>query len=310
MFLCCGDALFDLFALPEEQSGSIHLEGRVGGSPLNVAVGLVRMGCPTSYLAKNSKDMFGRRIEKYLADNGVGTGDLISSDRNSTLAMVETGPDGSARYVFYTEGTADRSIFDSELPSTLERDVGCLHVGSYTTATEPTSSSLLTLVKREAPERFIAYDPNIRPTIEDDLDLWRQRLTDFGSHADFIKASDEDLELLYPGQSPDKFAADRIGKGASLVFITRGEGGALGFSSDGRSARVEGIDVEVVDTVGAGDTFQAASLQFLAARDLLSDAASGVDLEAILSFATLAASITCTRRGADLPTLAEVEEKF
>lgn len=308
MFLSCGDALFDLFAAPPERAGTIVLEGRVGGSPLNVAVGLARLGNPTGYLAKNSTDVFGQRIAGFLKENGVSTDFLIPSTRNSTLAIVGMRPDGSADYGFYTSETADRSMTSAELPADFPRALGCIHVGSYSTATEPTASTLLALVRRESGRRLISYDPNVRPSIEPDLDLWRHQVDAFGRAAHFVKASDEDLKLLYPGKSPETFGADCIARGASLAFVTRGSAGAIAFSADGRSTFAPGLPVEVVDTVGAGDTFQAAGLHWLAAQNLLEPrAARSADLDALLEFSIAAAALTCSRRGADLPTLADVE---
>ncbi len=307
MFVSCGDALFDLFALPMTEVGTIAVEGRVGGSPLNVAVGLARLGNPTGYLAKNSTDVFGQRIAGFLKENGVSTDFLIPSIRNSTLAIVGMRPDGSADYGFYTAETADRSMTKAELPGQLPKAVECLHVGSYSTVTEPTASSLLALVRRESGQRYVSYDPNVRTSIEPDLDLWRHQVDQFSRAAHFVKASDEDVKLLYPGKPVETFAADCIGRGADLVFVTRGPEGALGFSADGRSARAAGIPVTVVDTVGAGDTFQAASLHWLAASGILSARTSaGADLEALMEFAIAAAAVTCSRRGADLPRLDEV----
>lgn len=308
MFLSCGDALFDLFAMPEGRCGTIALEGHVGGSPLNVAVGLARLGNAVGYLAKNSTDVFGQRIAAFIKGNGVSTDFLIPSTRNSTLAIVGTRPDGSADYAFYTSETADRSMTKAELPAELPEAIRCIHVGSYSTATEPTASSLLALVRRESGRRFISYDPNIRASIEPDLDLWRAQVKAFSAAAHFVKASDEDLSLLYPRQAPESFAADCIARGASLVFVTRGGEGALGFSATGRSTSAAGVRVKVIDTVGAGDTFQAAGLHRLAAKGLLDpQAAREADLDDLLGFAIAAAAITCSRRGADLPSLTDVE---
>lgn len=308
MFVSCGDALFDLFAQPVRTVGTIALEGHVGGSPLNVAVGLARLGNKTAYLTKNSTDVFGQRIAGFLSENGVSTDLLIPSTRNSSLAIVGMRPDGSADYGFYISETADRSITKAELPVALPRGVECLHVGSYSTATEPTASSLLALVRRESGQRFISYDPNIRTSIEPDIDLWRHQVVEFSRAAHLVKASDEDLAALYPGKPLENFAADCIARGARLVFVTRGSNGALGFSSDGRRAEAPGVPVKVVDTVGAGDTFQAASLHWLgAAGHLSASAAASADLDSLLGFAIAAAGVTCSRRGADLPRLEEVQ---
>ncbi|MEM7461533.1 MAG: carbohydrate kinase [Pseudomonadota bacterium] len=308
-YLSCGDTLFDLFVQPNESPGEINLAGTVGGSPLNVALGLARLGVPTGYFAKNSNDLFGRRIEQFLAHNNIDTSYLISSDRNSTLAVIETNNEGVPDYAFYTNGTADRSIELHELPEKLPETLNVIHVGSYTTATEPTASSLEALVSANAASQIISYDPNIRPSIEPDMDIWRTKVVAFSSKAHFVKASDEDLDLLYENSDPDKFAQDCISRGAQLVCVTLGGDGAYAFSADGTSHRMQGVPVTIVDTVGAGDTFQASCLYWLGVHGATGvDVAAGVDLEKMLEFAIGAAAITCSRRGADLPTLAEVEE--
>ncbi|TPW30702.1 carbohydrate kinase family protein [Pararhizobium mangrovi] len=307
MFVSCGDALFDLFALPPETKGRIALEGHVGGSPLNVAVGLARLGNQTGYLAKNSSDTFGQRIAEFLKENGVSSNLLVPTTRNSTLALVSRRADGSADYGFYISETADRSMTLAELPKSLPREVTCVHVGSYSTVTDPTAASLLALVRRERGGRFVSYDPNIRPSIEPDLDRWREQFGNFSAAAHCIKASDEDIAALYPRMSAESFAADRISGGASLVFVTRGPKGAMAFSANGRTAQAEGRPVEVVDTVGAGDTFAAAMLHWLGSAGYLSaENAADADLDAILAFSIAAAAVTCSRRGADLPRLDEI----
>jgi fructokinase len=310
MFLCCGDALFDMFSLPSSGPATIRLEGRVGGSPLNVAVGLARLGRPVAYLTKNSTDLFGQRIAAYLRHEGVDTSLLVAAPNNSTLAVVELDQAGVPNYAFYTGGTADRSLIEAELPAMLPADIRVIHIGSYTTATEPTASSLVALVKREHSRRFISYDPNIRPSIEPDLDVWRRRIASLTGTAHLLKLSSEDAELLFPGKSPEHLAADWTARGVRLVVVTRGSEGAVAFAAGGCSAAVPGQHVEVVDTVGAGDTFQAAMLAWLEKHDALQAADASAldsdDLRAMLSFGTRAAAITCSRRGADMPRLAEL----
>jgi len=310
MFLSCGDALFDCFSVPTDGPATIRLDGRVGGSPLNVAVGLARLGRSVGYFTKNSTDMFGRRILAFLNQEGVDTSLIVPTSMNSTLAMVELDKTGSASYAFYTGGTADRSLTQAELPPQLPAAIRAIHIGSYTTATEPTASSLVALVKRERERRFISYDPNIRPSIEPDLDVWRGRIASLAGTAHLLKLSSEDAELLYPKQSLEHLAQDWISDGLRLVIVTKGGEGAMAFTGHGCSAAVPGIHVEVVDTVGAGDTFQAATLAWLEKHDALG-AASAADLDSdalrsLLSFGARAAAITCSRRGADLPFAAEL----
>ncbi|MGI9402062.1 MAG: carbohydrate kinase family protein [Rhizobiaceae bacterium] len=308
-YLCCGDTLFDLFVQPNENLGKISLTGTVGGSPLNVALGLARLGMNTGYFAKNSNDLFGRRIGEFLASNRINTSHLISSDRNSTLAVIETNSEGVPDYAFYTSGTADRSIELHELPQDLPNTLKLIHVGSYTTATEPTASSLEALVSANSASRIISYDPNIRPSIEPDMDVWRSKVIAFSSKAHFVKASDEDLDVLYQNPDPQNFAQDCISRGAQLVCVTLGGDGAYAFSSDGRSLRIKGVPVSIKDTVGAGDTFQASCLYWLGTNNNANDKITAdIDLEKLLEFAVCAAAITCSRRGADLPTLTEIEK--
>ena len=166
MFLCCGDALFDLFAEPGDTPASVRLSGPVGGSPLNVANGLARLGHRSAFLCKVSSDPFGERIHRFLEDNGVQTDWVMRSERNSTLAIVQTDADGVARYTFYIDNTADVSIEVEELPETFPDALSVIHVGSYSTAVHPTAGSLQALIERERRQRVISYDPNIRPTID------------------------------------------------------------------------------------------------------------------------------------------------
>lgn len=311
MFLSCGDVLFDLFAQSTSSVGSIQLAGPVGGSPMNVANGLARLGNRSAFLCKNSDDLFGQRIRSFLEENRIITDWVVPTSLNSTLAIVQKEASGAANYAFYINQTADISLTSDELPTQLPDELVAVHVGSYCTAVDPVASSLLTLVQREQSARFISYDPNVRPTVEPDLDLWRSRFRSFAACADLVKASDEDIESLYGSSTDiDAFASEVLGMGAKLVCVTQGQGGGVAFSADGREAHLPGLTVDVVDTVGAGDTFQAATLHWLNAQGLIRDGSltsSEVDLDALLRFAMTAAAITCTREGADLPGLADIE---
>ena len=167
----------------------------------------------------------------------------------------------------------------------------------------------MALASRECESRLISYDPNLRPTIEPDIEKWQSVFTGFAKSAAVIKASDEDISTLLGKNREDQFVADCFSHGAQLVFITRGPDGASGFSASGEVANVAGVSVDVVDTVGAGDTFQASILHWLNAENHIAEGAQltgTVDLHACMTFAVKAAGVTCTRSGADLPTLAEV----
>ena len=310
MFLACGDALFDMFAEAGGPPSAITLNGRIGGSPLNVAMGLARLGQETGYFTKISTDLFGERMVAHLKSEGIDTGLCLRSGQNSTLAIVALNAAGVPNYAFYTENTADRSITQAELPASLPENISAIHIGSYTTATEPTASSLVALVGREKSRRFISYDPNVRLSIEPSKDVWRARIASLTPIAHLMKASDEDLEHLYPGVSHETLAKGWIAQGVRLAVITRGEKGAIAFTAEGAVAEVPGRKVNVVDTVGAGDTFQAALLAGLARNGRLAPqqaaALTPSELAKLIDFAASAAAITCSRRGADLPRAGEV----
>lgn len=315
MFLSCGDALFDCFAGASDNPAVIQLDGRTGGAPMNVAIGLSRLGQKVGFLSKVSRDIFGERIMAYLANEHVDTGLIIRTDQLSTLAIVSLDATGTARYSFYIENTADRSLSEIELPEALPFGIKVIHVGgSYSTVLEPSASSYAALVARERGRRLISYDPNIRDSVAPDLDLWRARVATLAAMAHLIKASEEDLAKLYPGRDAERVARDWIAVGASLVLVTLGGEGALGFTAKGVSARVPGVKVNVVDTVGAGDTFQAAALDWLARKQRLSPEAlvslTAQELTAMLAYAAKAAAITCSRRGADLPHADELAGEF
>lgn len=306
MFLCCGDSLFDMFTGPSSDPYGVTIDGHVGGSPLNVALGLARMGDHSRFFTRVSSDMFGRRIAGFMSDNGIDASLCVPTEQNTTLAMIGLKADNSADYVFYTDGTADCSIIAEDLPAELDSAIRVVHFGSYSTAIEPTASTLAALARREADRRFVSYDPNLRTMIEPDIDIWRATVAAMTKAAAFVKASDEDIEQL--ATTPEKFAGDAIASGADLVCVTLGNDGAFAFSADGRETRLPGISVNVADTVGAGDTFQAACLHWLGAQGLTQKGkARAADLDAMAGFAVKAAAVTCTRRGADLPTLADIE---
>jgi len=281
VFLSCGDSLFDMFIAAAKNGKHqntddtrISVEGVVGGSPMNVALGLARLGYNSRYLTKLSNDLFGKRIAQFLDYNSVDRTLSVPTDLNSTLAMVETGVDGSAQYVFYIENTADVALVVEELPALLPEDVRVLHFGSYSTAVEPVAGTLKHLAARESAARVISYDPNLRLSIEPDVSVWRASFETFAASANLIKASDEDIESLYGRGSEEKFVADCFSRGAQLVYVTRGPDGGSAFSSAGENAVADGVSVSVVDTVGAGDTFQAAILHWLADNNHIGSGAS------------------------------------
>ena len=311
MILTCGEALYDVFADDDPAAGpfAIAARGVVGGSPLNVALGLSRLGTPSGMFTRLSTDALGVKLRDFLAANGVSDRYCVTtSSEQTTFVLIKTRPDGQPDYAIYCHGTADCSMQMSDLPGTLADDVTAIHLGSFAMVLEPTGLVARALAKREADRRFIAYDPNIRAMVEPDMARWRAMNDDLMPISNLVKASEEDLGMLYPGRPVEEFAERAIAEGADLAIVTRGADGALIASADGRTETVPGIRVTVQDTVGAGDTFQAATLHYLSTRNALKKGlARTVDIGELGRFAVRAAALTCTRRGADLPTLAEVE---
>lgn len=302
MFLVCGEALYDVFIGDEADGGSLALTGVVGGSPLNVAIGLARLGHATGFLAGVSRDVLGERLARHIAGQGVSTAWLRRKDAPTTLSLVGVGEDGSAAYAFYGHRAADVSLTLDDLPQ-LDDDAAGLHVGSYTTVVAPAAGALAALARRES-HRLVTYDPNVRPTIEADPRAWRARVADMLAHASVVKASEEDCAFLYPGEAPVDVARRWLAAGPELVVVTRGAGGALALSRHAEIA-MGASPVAVVDTVGAGDTFQAALIGGLLDRGARSRADVATlalgELETIIARCIRAAGIVCARRGADLP---------
>lgn len=308
MFVVCGEALFDVFAAGETPTGLL-LDARVGGSPFNVAVGLARLAQPVCLLTQVSQDFLGERLMRTLQAEGVDTRAVQRSSAPTTLSLVGFDAQGLPGYTFYGQGGADRMLNPAALDALPAAGVSAIHLGSYASVVGPAAATLRSLVERAQGRSLIAYDPNIRLTVEPDLAVWRAQIEWMLPRTDVLKLSEEDLALVYPGRVPADFAAAALACGVSCVVLTRGALGAVAWSAAGR-VEAAPVDVAVIDTVGAGDTFQAALLTWLAEHEALSAAAlaalSRPALGEALAFAARAAAITCSRRGADLPRRAEL----
>ena len=311
MYLVCGEALFDFFAQSPESmaTGQVDFRAIAGGSPFNVAVGLRRLGVDTALFAGLSTDYLGRRLKQVLVNEGVSTEYLHDLDAPTTLAMVALDASGSPAYSFRGEGCADRQLHGHHLPL-LGPEVRGVHVGSFSLVVQPVGDTLLALVKRESGQRLISLDPNVRLNPEPDIERWRQRISELIPYADVIKVSDEDLELLYPGQDAQQIARSWLNHRCQLVFLTRGSQGASVFSREHGQRSVRASLVQVADTVGAGDTFQAAVIAWLTGHGLDSiegvQGLSALQLDALLDFASRAAALTCSKTGPDLPYRAQL----
>ncbi|MGF6097445.1 carbohydrate kinase family protein [Pseudomonas sp. 18175] len=306
MYLVCGEALFDFFSEEDAsgQASKVNYKAIAGGSPFNVAVGLRRLGIEAGLFGGLSTDFLGRRLLQVLRDEGVSEEFLVEFAAPTTLSMVAVGADGSPQYNFRGEGCADRLLDVTHLPA-LGDEIRGLHIGSFSLVVQPVGDTLLNLVQRESGKRLISLDPNVRLNPQPDIQLWRDRVAQLVQHADLIKVSDEDLHLLYPDQSPESVLQGWLQHRCQLVFLTRGGDGATVFSRQHGSWSAPAVKVVMADTVGAGDTFQAALIAWLTEHAL--DSVEGLQqlshaqIDAMLGLAIRAAAMTCTKTGPDLP---------
>lgn len=300
-----GEALIDFTA---GEGGSLAFLGHEGGSPLNTAVACARLGQPTGFLTQLSTDLFGERLMAFLERNGVDTRLILRSNAPSTLAFVERTPQTN-RYAFYTRGSADATWAPEPLPQ-LPAECRFLHFGSISLLQEPASSRITDLVAAQTGRCVIVFDPNVRPSLIPDMAAYRARVTGWFAMADLVKLSDEDAQLLAPGRPIDALAAECLTAGARAVVVTRGGAGATLWRTGSAPLTVAAPRVEVVDTIGAGDTFTAGLSVALLAHGV-EHPAQLVELgddhwRAVMRFAATAAALNCTREGADPPTLEAV----
>jgi len=306
MYLVCGEALFDFFSETEADgpASQVNYKAIAGGSPFNVAVGLRRLGVESALFAGLSTDYLGRRLQQVLLNEGVSTQYLLDFDAPTTLAMVAVGANGSPHYSFRGEGCADRQLSPAHLPA-LGPEVRGLHFGSFSLVVQPIADTLLALVQRESGKRLISLDPNVRLNPQPDIDRWRSQSATLVQYANLIKVSDEDLGLLYPELEPQAVIDGWLKHRCQLVFLTRGGQGATVFSRRHGSWSMPACPVKIADTVGAGDTFQAALITWLTEQQL--DSVEGLNtlsreqISSMLDFAIRAAAMTCAKTGPDLP---------
>ncbi len=301
MILVCGEALFDVF-MKRDTGTVVPMEAHPGGSPFNVAIGLARLGQGVAFLGGISSDMMGARLLRFLEAEKVSSSLVQCSARPTTLSLIGLDDNGTPAYAFYGEGAADRWLDLDQIK--VPEDVTAIHIGSYACVVPPAGDVLEALVKRESGSRLIAYDPNIRLNVEPDITRWQAKLAALVPFVHIIKISDEDFGHLYPGEDPADHAREWITKGTRLVVLTRGAKGITAWTRD-HTITLPSASISMVDSVGAGDTFQAALLAGLAetggATTAHLESLNHDQLVRVLSFAIQAAGVTCSRRGADMP---------
>lgn len=301
-----GEALVDLITDPED--GRV-LHARPGGAPYNAAIAAARLGTSVALLTRLSDDPFGRLLRDGLEHEAVATGLVQEGSEPTSLAIAHLDADGAASYGFYLDGTTNRSLLAEDLPMLPADAALAVTFGAIGVDDEPMGRALGVLVHREAGRRLVTVDPNVRPSAVRDRHEHRRALDELVADVDVVKTSDEDLELL--GLDAFEHAATWVDGGPALVLLTRGGEGATAVHGVHGRVDVPGVAVDVVDTVGAGDTFGAAMQAWFVAHDVR-DAAAVADLdrtalEDAMGFAVRAGALACTRRGADPPTRAELD---
>ena len=311
MLIACGDALID-FVPTRSAEGREAVMPAVGGSCLNVAIGMARLGAPAGFIGGVSTDLFGRMIADHAVASHVDLSLATRSDHQTTLAFVRI-VDGESHYAFYDAETATRNWIyrRGTIPFAA---IEAVHVGSTTLVNDQGAAETKALIAGARPSSTISFDPNCRPNLVKDKPSYLVRMAEFAGRADLVKMSDVDFAYLFGDEPYQQRAHTLLGQGTGLVVITRGNDGAVAWHAGAGQMEVRAPKVEVVDTIGAGDSFQAALLfalhqQGRLAREKLKDI-SADELRRALSFAADCAGLTCTRPGADPPWRHEIKRSW
>jgi fructokinase len=307
MLLSCGDALVDFLPV-KSVDGRDAIVPAVGGSCLNVAVGMARLGAPAGFVGGISSDLFGRMIADHASASEVNLQYASRSEHQTTLAFVRSVA-GEPQYAFYDEGTATRNWVYR--PGSIPFDqIQAVHVGSTTLANDNGATQALAMLKDARGSATVSFDPNCRPKLVKDKARYIALMNSFATVADIVRMSDVDFEFLYGGSDYAGMAESLIAAGTGLVVVTRGIKGALAWHEEAGLVEVEAPTVKVVDTIGAGDSFQAALLFALRAIRRIGAGslayADSEELRRALTFASGCAAFTCGRAGADPPRQGDV----
>lgn len=303
MIICCGEALIDMIPA-DTAEGAQGFVPHAGGAVFNTAIALGRLGQKTGFVTGLSDDLFGTQLAVALEHSHVDCSHVIRSSLPTTLAFVEL-TNGQARYTFYDENTAGRSLTPDQLPE-LPNAAHALYFGGISLISEPCAEFYAALAEREASRRLIMIDPNIRAAFVQDEARYRARLDRMIAVSDIVKVSDEDLDWIVQSDAvlEDK-ARTLCAAGPHAVIVTRGADGAAAVLKNGEMIEVPAKIAKMVDTVGAGDTFNAGVLARLAQDDLLTkDKRAEIDAEALTRALTLGAevaAVTVSRAGANPP---------
>jgi fructokinase len=307
MLLSCGDALIDFLPV-KSADGRDAIVPVAGGSCLNIAVGVARLGAPAGFVGGISTDLFGRMIADHASASLVELRYATRSDHQTTLAFVHT-VGGEPQYAFYDEGTASRNWVYRHGSIPFD-EIEAIHLGSTTLANDKGAAQALAMVQDAGRSVTISFDPNCRPKLVKHKTRYVDQMDAFAAAANIVRMSDVDFEFLYGGSDFAGKAKSLIKAGASLVVVTRGTRGAQAWHREAGAVEVHAPTAEVVDTVGAGDSFQAALLFAMHAIGRIGSGSlaqtNADELLRALSFASICAAFTCGRTGADPPWQSDV----
>ncbi|MGA0866808.1 MAG: carbohydrate kinase family protein [Candidatus Nanopelagicaceae bacterium] len=302
-----GEVLVDLIPSldGDEVIDGIRYRAVVGGGPANTAKALARLGRECAFIGGLSSDRFGHMAWMELERDGVGLDFALESDQPTAKAILSIGEDGSASYRFDVDRSVTFDFNSTWLPDGLP---DAIHVGTLATVIEPGSSEIFAWVEEKRDQgALILFDPNVRSAYLSDRASYRAVVEKWLGISDVVKASSEDIGWLYPERSEDAVVEKWSGMGVKLVVVTYGGNGMVGYV-EGSKVSLPGIEVSLVDTVGAGDTVGAVLLEAMVEEGL--DSLLRGNLHSVLRRASVAAAITCSRQGANPPTLKELNEFF
>jgi fructokinase len=310
MIICCGEALIDMIPEPAS-SGATGYVPYSGGSVFNTAIAIGRLGGEAGFISGLSTDFFGDQLRGDLRDSGVDASFAVISGRPTTLAFVKF-TDGHASYAFFDENTAGRMLNADDFGAVPD-NVQAMFFGGISLVAEPCGSAYAALAAREAERRTIMLDPNIREAFITDEAAYRERLQGLFRIADIVKVSDHDLGWIFPSTPTlQEKARMLLDTGPAVVILTQGEKGATAYMRDVDPVTIAGRRVEVADTVGAGDTFNAGFLTWAGRQEYLAKARiPGIPADVLaraLEYGVAAASICVSRHGANPPWAHELAE--
>ncbi len=309
MVAILGEALIDFVGGTNAEGKSLFYYYN-GGSSLNTAIASARLENKTLYIGKLSQDMFGKQMQAYFEANGVELVPwLCDAQENSMIGFAKLDAGGSASYVFYTDGTSVTRFSAEEVLRVFNAyKIEYLLTGSVACALEVSGNHILEALQAYGPEKFnIILDPNVRPTVIADKELYLERIYQLVKLSYLVKLSDEDLLYLFPDKSLKEGVDSLLELGAQEVVLTKGKDGLEWHNREGLNIAVPAVDNPIVDTIGAGDTVSGALLTFLRDNKIGRGVSiSGEQAEQALILAAKAAAVTTSREGANPPHRSEI----